>query len=67
LKPALAKLGFDVEVFDNPKEALKRLDEKEFDIVVTDIRMEDVDGIEILEQIGRKSKKTKVIMITDTP
>lgn len=64
LKPALAKLGFEIEVFENPKEALKRIEEKEFDIVVTDIRMEDVDGIEILEHIGRKSKRTKVIMIT---
>jgi DNA-binding NtrC family response regulator len=64
LKPALAKLGFDVEVFENPKAALARLEEKEFDIVVTDIRMEDLDGIEVLERIGKKSKRTKVIMIT---
>jgi DNA-binding NtrC family response regulator len=64
LKPALAKLGIDVEVFEDPKKALERLDEKEFDIVVTDIRMEGIDGIEVLERVGKKSKRTKVIMIT---
>lgn len=64
LKPALTKVGCEVEVFEDPKEALKRIDEQEFDIVVTDIRMKDVDGIEVLEHVLRKSSKTKVIMIT---
>ena len=64
LKPALTKIGCDVEVFDKPREALKRIDEMEFDIVVTDIRMDEVDGIEVLEHVTRKSSRTKVIMIT---
>ena len=64
LKPALTKIGCDVEVFDNPREALRRIDEIEFDIVVTDIRMDEVDGIEVLEHVARKSSRTKVIMIT---
>lgn len=64
LKPALAKIGCDVEVFQDPREALVRLNEKEFDIVVTDIRMDDIDGLQILEEVGKKSKRTKVIMIT---
>jgi DNA-binding NtrC family response regulator len=64
LKPALAKIGCDVEVFEDPKEALKRIDEKEFDIVVTDIRMEGVNGIEVLEHVTGRSSRTKVIIIT---
>jgi len=64
LKPALAKIGCDVEVFEDPKEALKRLDEKVFHIVVTDIRMDDIDGIQVLERVLKTSPKTKVIMIT---
>lgn len=64
LKPALAKIGCDVEVFENPREALERINEEEFDIVVTDIRMEGMDGLEILEHIRKKSSRTKVIMIT---
>lgn len=64
LKPALAKIGCEVEAFEDPKEAMKRIDEKEFDIVVTDIMMADVDGIQLLEYVQKKSKRTKVIMIT---
>lgn len=64
LGPALRKIGGEVEVFEDPHQALKRIEEKAFDIVVTDIRMEDVDGIEILERVKAKSPPTKVIMIT---
>jgi DNA-binding NtrC family response regulator len=64
LKPALAKIGCDVEVFENPKEALTRIGEKEFDIVVTDIRMDEIDGMQVLEHVINKSPRTRVIMIT---
>lgn len=64
LKPALAKVGCDVEIFTDPKEALNSIDQKEFDIVVTDIRMDEIDGMQILDHVLEKSRHTKVIMIT---
>ncbi len=64
LVPALAKIGCAVESFEDPKKALQRIEEKTFDIVVTDIRMDDIDGIEILEKVKERSDHTKVIMIT---
>ena len=64
LKPALEKEGCQVEVFVDPEAALARIREKEFDIVVTDIRMGEVDGIQILEETTSLWKRTKVIMIT---
>jgi DNA-binding NtrC family response regulator len=64
LKPALAKVGCAVEVFDDPGAALARIAEKEFDVVVTDIRMDEIDGMQVLEAVARKSPRTKVIMIT---
>lgn len=64
LQPALAKVGCDVEVYDAPAPALARLQEKEFHVVVTDIRMEDIDGIEVLERVIKRYPKTKVVMIT---
>jgi len=64
LGPALTKHGFLVETFEDPVLALARLDEVEFDIVVTDVRMEQVDGIEVLEHIMAKCKNTRVILIT---
>ena len=64
LKPALTRYGYDVEVFDNPVKAIDRFDEKEFDVVVTDLRMEKLNGIEVLEHVRAKSANTKVIFIT---
>jgi DNA-binding NtrC family response regulator len=64
LGPALAKIGCEVEVFLEPVAALSRLKKKSFDIVVTDIRMDEMDGMQILEYVNETSPRTKVIMIT---
>ena len=64
LKPALEKNGFDVEVFVDPAQALERLEQEAFDIVVTDVRMEEINGIQVLERALNRSRRTKVIIIT---
>jgi DNA-binding NtrC family response regulator len=64
LQPSLAKVGCRVEVFEDPRAALARIAEKEFDIVVTDVRMDEVDGLQVLEAVAARSPRTKVIMIT---
>lgn len=64
LKPALEKRGDIVETFVDSRKALKQFDENRFDIVVTDIRMDDIDGLEVLEHVVSQSRQTKVIMIT---
>ncbi|PKN26806.1 MAG: response regulator [Deltaproteobacteria bacterium HGW-Deltaproteobacteria-21] len=64
LLPALKKDGHQVEIFVDPKKAVSRLEEKNFDIVVTDIRMDELDGIQVLETVTSRSPRTKVIMIT---
>jgi CheY-like chemotaxis protein len=64
LTPALAKHGFEVESYVDPKEALDRLREQPFDIVVTDLRMEEIDGIGVLEHVMSSCPDTRVILIT---
>jgi len=64
LKASLEKDGHHIEIFTSSSAALESLTEKTFDIVVTDIRMDDISGIEILESVRKKSLRTKVIMIT---
>lgn len=64
LQPALSKIGCDVEIFDSPASALERIREKAFHIVVTDIRMDDIDGIEVLERVMDLHPGTRVVMIT---
>ena len=54
LKPALEKDGYYVETYTDSTIAKKRLDRYGFDIVVTDIKMAEVDGIELLGFIRRK-------------
>ena len=51
-------------MFTDPKSALQRIDEKRFDIVVTDVVMGDIDGIQVLNHVMRKSPRTKVIIMT---
>ncbi len=63
LKPVLER-DHHVEIFVEPKAALARMQEKKFDIVVTDIRMEELDGLQVLENVRATSPETKVIMIT---
>ncbi len=64
LRPALEREGYEVEVFEDGRAALARLSEHVFDIVVTDVRMDDVDGIEVLEAVQAVSRRTRVILIT---
>lgn len=64
LRSALEKHGYRVEVFDTGQSAIQRLEEKEFDIVVSDVRMEDADGLDVLEAVQKSSPRTKTILIT---
>jgi DNA-binding NtrC family response regulator len=64
LKPALEKHGYVVETFEDGQAALDRLAAQEFDIVVTDVRMEGVSGIRVLEHVLQEVPRTKVIVIS---
>ena len=64
LKPALAKIGCDVDVFEDPELALAKMAQKEYDVVVTDIRMDQIDGMQVLEFVRERWPRSKVIMIT---
>lgn len=64
LQQYLSKAKHDVETFVDSESALKRLGEKRFDIVVTDIRMDNIDGMDVLNFVVNKAEDTRVIMIT---
>ena len=64
LKPMLERMGCEVEAFDDPSNACLRIREKEFDIVISDIVMTGIDGIQVLECVRERSLRTKVIMVT---
>ncbi|MBU0484501.1 MAG: response regulator [Proteobacteria bacterium] len=64
LKPSLEKKGYLVETFTESLEALKRIREHNFDIVITDLKMEGIDGMQFLSEVKERSPRTEVIVIT---
>jgi DNA-binding NtrC family response regulator len=64
LKPSLEKKGYEVETFTRSADALKRVKERRFNIVVTDLKMEGVDGMQFLTEVKERYPETEVIVIT---
>ena len=64
LRPALEKSGYAVDVVETGAEAIRLLDERTYDIVVTDVRMEGIDGLGVLRHVLARAPHTLVIMIT---
>jgi len=61
---ALADSGYAVTTAENGEEALRLFQELKPPIVLTDIKMPDMDGIELLQHIKAESPDTEVIMFT---
>lgn len=63
-KLSLEQDGYKVETFLNAEPALTRLKEEKFDVVVTDLKMKGIDGMEVLKTVRGLYPETQVIMIT---
>ena len=55
---------WDVETFRSASEALERFRRNPADLVLTDIRMPDMDGMELLQTVKREAPDTEVILMT---
>ena len=64
MEQALNDEGYDVVIAHNGVEAMERLKETSFDLVLTDLIMGDVDGHDVLKEIRKSCPDTRVIMIT---
>ena len=64
LEMALKDSGYHVLSASNSQEALNVFAEKQPPIVMTDIKMPGMDGIELLQRIKRMSPETEVVMVT---
>jgi DNA-binding NtrC family response regulator len=60
----LRKEGYEVACAENGEAALKALEISEFDLVMTDLRMQAVDGMQVLETAKRCQPSPEVILIT---
>ena len=64
LKTFLQKKGFEVLTAFSGSEATNRIKDNDFDVVLTDVRLPDCDGISLLSDIFSKRKDTAVIIMT---
>lgn len=56
--------GYDVVVTSRGDEAIELLERESFDIVLTDLKMPDMDGLEVLRTIKQRWPDIQVIIIT---
>ena len=56
--------GYDVESVPNGREGMSRITKQDYDIVITDLNMPEMNGIEVLKYIKKKKPYIEVIVIT---
>jgi len=59
--------GYDVITASNYREALARMDERGFEVILADIYLGDGWGIDVLQYVMERGLKTRVIMMTAYP
>ncbi|MCM8826964.1 MAG: response regulator [Candidatus Omnitrophica bacterium] len=64
IKNFLTKNGYDVHLAVDGLEAIEKVKTLQTDIIILDIRMPKIDGIEVAKQIRKFDKKTKIIFLT---
>ncbi|MFP4477446.1 MAG: sigma-54-dependent transcriptional regulator [Desulfatibacillaceae bacterium] len=64
LEHILTREGYRVTAVDSGERALVLLEEREFDLVLTDLKMRHVDGLRVLARAKEEQPLTEVVMIT---
>src|SRR3569832_908492 len=64
LRIALSSRGFQVKIAKSGNQACQMFDTEHFDLVLTDLRMPGMSGIDLLRTIRERSPETIVIFIT---
>lgn len=60
----LGKEGYTVKMASNAAEALAMIEKEIFSLVITDMKMPGMNGIQLLEEVNKISSETRVLMIT---
>jgi two-component system response regulator HydG len=61
---SLERVGYDCAIATSGREALGMIEEQTFDIVLTDLLMEGVDGLEVLAKAKRELPEAEVVILT---
>ena len=64
LESQLKKEGYHVRSVDNALEGLKMVKSEDFDVVVTDLRLPGMNGMELLKEIKKYNQEIVVVIMT---
>ena len=59
--------GYHVDLADTGRGALEQFQKSDFDLLVADLRLPDINGMDVVEQVRGKKPKTNVVIITGYP
>lgn len=64
LSDALVEKGYNVTLAKDGEDSLRQLKNKRFDLLITDLNMPHINGIELLREMKKKGRKEKVILMS---
>ncbi len=64
LQRVFQREGYEVDIADSAESAFTLLEEKSYDLIITDIILPGISGIELLVKYRKKNPSQKVIIIT---
>ena len=64
LSKLLSEDGYEVVVCFNGKEAIKKMELNKYDVIITDLRMPEIGGLELLKNIKKTDPELPVIIVT---
>ena len=64
LRRLMEKEGYQVSCYTHPLGALKQMESTSYDLVVTDVKMPDMDGMELMITVKTRFPQTEVILMT---
>ena len=64
LETTLKREKFQLTCAEDGKQALDKMEDDDFDLILTDVRMPKVNGLELLRAVKERSPKTQVVMMT---
>lgn len=67
LSKLLVSLNYQVDSACDGLEAIKKIEKNEYSIILSDVKMPNMDGVELLKKVKEINKKIEVILITGFP
>jgi two-component system response regulator YesN len=64
LKKSLERIGYNCQIINNAEDALKIYKKRKFDVVLTDIQLPEMNGVELIQHLYHYNKNVKIIVIT---